>query len=127
MHRVSALLLFHRLLLICAFGRFSPVFGGLLNQRWGWRAIFWFLLILSLAVFVPSLLFMPETLRTLVGNGSIPAKGLNKTVSRVIRGMRGRTTEEPDEETKRHMIGNGPKKDINPVRGYRIGYQYHCL
>ncbi|KAF8307810.1 MFS general substrate transporter [Clavulina sp. PMI_390] len=62
----------------------GPVFGGLLNQNMGWRAIFWFLVILSASVLVPFVLFFPETLRSLVGNGSIPAHGLNRTAWSII-------------------------------------------
>ncbi|KAF8307811.1 MFS general substrate transporter, partial [Clavulina sp. PMI_390] len=62
----------------------GPVFGGLLNQNLGWRAIFWFLGILSGTVFIFFVLFFPETLRSLVGNGSIPASGLNRTAWSVI-------------------------------------------
>ncbi|EAA32970.3 MFS general substrate transporter [Neurospora crassa] len=48
----------------------GPIIGGALADRLGWRAIFWFLAIYS-GVFVVSLiLLMPETLRSVVGNGS---------------------------------------------------------
>jgi MFS family permease len=51
---------------------FSPILGGLLNQYIGWHSIFWFLLIFSVFVFVPLALFLPETSRKIVGDGSIP-------------------------------------------------------
>jgi len=44
------------------------------------RAIFWFLATLSAAILVLVILFSPETLRSLVGNGSVPAKGVSRTV-----------------------------------------------
>ncbi|KAF2724354.1 MFS general substrate transporter [Polychaeton citri CBS 116435] len=50
----------------------SPIIGGLLSQFLGWHWIFWFLLILSAVVFVPLALFLPETCRKVVGNGSVP-------------------------------------------------------
>lgn len=40
-------------------------------------SIFWFLVILASCVMVPFILWFPETLRRIVGNGSIPARGIN--------------------------------------------------
>lgn len=41
--------------------------------------MFWFLAILGGVFLVGTILFFPETAREVVGNGSIPAHGLNKT------------------------------------------------
>ena len=54
----------------------GPILGGVFSQTLGWRAIFWFLTIYSGIVLFALFFFLPETLRSLVGNGSIPAKGL---------------------------------------------------
>ncbi|OBT67185.1 hypothetical protein VE03_02622 [Pseudogymnoascus sp. 23342-1-I1] len=49
----------------------GPVIGGGIAGSLGWRAIFWFLTIYS-GVFLASLLvLLPETLRSLVANGSL--------------------------------------------------------
>ena len=54
----------------------GPVLGGIFAQTLGWRAVFWFLTIFSGIVLVVLFFFLPETLRSLVGNGSVPARGL---------------------------------------------------
>ena len=40
---------------------FGPVLGGLLTQRWSWRATQWFQTIYGLATFVPLFCFLPNT------------------------------------------------------------------
>lgn len=56
-----------------AFGAFI---GAGLSSRWGWRAIFWFLAIGSGTCLVISFILLPETKRTLVGNGSVTPKSI---------------------------------------------------
>lgn len=51
----------------------------------GWRAIFWFLAIYSGVFLAILILFLPETLRSLVGNGSIPAQGLSQNPISYLR------------------------------------------
>jgi len=51
----------------------GPVIGGVLAQGLGWRSIFWFLCICSAVCGLGLFLFLPETLRAIVGDGSIPA------------------------------------------------------
>ncbi|KAL1749018.1 major facilitator superfamily domain-containing protein [Schizophyllum fasciatum] len=47
----------------------GPVIGGALSGGLGWRSIFWFLCIASGTCALVILLFLPETLRGLVGDG----------------------------------------------------------
>ncbi|KAJ7195657.1 MFS general substrate transporter [Mycena pura] len=66
----------------------GPVLGGVLADRLGWRSIFWFLCIASAACALVLILLLPETLRAMVGNGSIapgpPAAALSRPVLRLI-------------------------------------------
>ena len=57
----------------------GPILGGVFANTLGWRAIFWFLTIYGGVFLVLLIVVLPETLRALVGNGSIPPKGLAKS------------------------------------------------
>lgn len=54
----------------------GPIIGGVFSQTLGWKAIFWFLTIFGGCFLLFLFVILPETLRSLVGNGSVPAKGL---------------------------------------------------
>ncbi|KAJ7762474.1 MFS general substrate transporter [Mycena metata] len=62
----------------------GPILGGVLADKLGWRAIFWFLCIFSAACTLVLILFLPETLRTLVGNGSIPVSAIYRPLIPII-------------------------------------------
>ncbi|KAG7095375.1 hypothetical protein E1B28_006132 [Marasmius oreades] len=49
----------------------APIIGGALAGSLGWRSIFWFLCIAAGVAFIAIILFLPETLRAIVGDGSI--------------------------------------------------------
>ncbi|KAK7018881.1 MFS domain-containing protein [Favolaschia claudopus] len=68
---------------------FGPVIGGVLADKLGWRSIFWFLCIASSVCAVVMILFLPETLRAIVGNGSIPLPRIYHAVIPII-GRQGR-------------------------------------
>ncbi|KAK3693414.1 major facilitator superfamily domain-containing protein [Podospora appendiculata] len=50
----------------------GPVVGGIITEYFGFHAIFWFLFILGTMALLTILLFLPETLRRIAGNGSVP-------------------------------------------------------
>ncbi|KAJ4291619.1 hypothetical protein N0V90_009514 [Kalmusia sp. IMI 367209] len=58
----------------------APIIGGLLSEFLGWRAIFWFLVIMAGVYMIPLILIFPETGRNVVGNGSIPPQGWNMSL-----------------------------------------------
>ncbi|KAI1454362.1 major facilitator superfamily transporter [Annulohypoxylon moriforme] len=49
----------------------GPIIGGILSEFVGWRWIFWLLAILAGVVLIFHALFLPETCREIVGDGSI--------------------------------------------------------
>ncbi|KZV89327.1 MFS general substrate transporter [Exidia glandulosa HHB12029] len=49
----------------------GPIIGGVLAEHLGWRSIFWFLAIFAASVAIILVLVYPETLRSLVGNGTV--------------------------------------------------------
>lgn len=66
----------------------GPVLGGVFAQTLGWRAIFWFLTIYGGVFLIFLVIVLPETLRTMVGNGSKPAKGLSNSLLASIQRRR---------------------------------------
>ncbi|KAH7089454.1 major facilitator superfamily domain-containing protein [Paraphoma chrysanthemicola] len=50
----------------------GPALGGALSQGLGWRSIFWSIVIMVAVCLLCIALFLPETLRSIAGNGSIP-------------------------------------------------------
>lgn len=50
--------------------------GGILAATLGYISIFWTLSIFSAIILLITILLLPETLRTIAGNGSVPLKGI---------------------------------------------------
>jgi MFS family permease len=73
----------------------GPILGGIFSQTLGWRAIFWFLTIYAGAVLTLLVVVLPETLRAMVGNGSVPAKGISNSLLAYIQQRRHPQIEEP--------------------------------
>ncbi|THV47314.1 hypothetical protein BGAL_0319g00050 [Botrytis galanthina] len=78
----------------------GPVFGGIITQYLGFRAIFWFLFGLGALALLLIVVVLPETLRSLAGNGSIILKGIHRPLYYVQP-----STEHPSQElpTKKNV------------------------
>ncbi|KAF0322283.1 major facilitator superfamily transporter [Colletotrichum asianum] len=62
----------------------GPVLGGLLANFLGFRSIFVFLLILSSVVTIVIIVFLPETMRSIAGNGSLRLGGVYQPLIRLV-------------------------------------------
>ncbi|KAG5914123.1 hypothetical protein E4U42_000668 [Claviceps africana] len=86
----------------------GPIIGGLLAQYLGWRAVFWFLVILSGVALVLTVLFFPETCRHIVDDGSVIPPPLYRSAWQTMRLQRRRR------HHRRRSLGQGQNK---PQRG----------
>lgn len=107
----------------------APLISGLILIRWKWPAIFWFLSIVSSVVFVSILLFLPETCRRLVGNGSIQPRPVNRALIPLLYPA-------SKIETSTRLVGAKPtdfKRVMNPLaplallKGYSTGLAVFCF
>ncbi|WVQ94439.1 hypothetical protein IAU59_001518 [Kwoniella sp. CBS 9459] len=98
---------------------FGPLLGGILTQTLGWRSIFWFLAIATGVVLVPLILFLPETLRSIVGDGSIAPPALNTSpiVLMQRRKMAKKLRESGEEGAEVHRP---PPKPYQPFSAFMI-------
>ncbi|KDN67712.1 putative major facilitator superfamily transporter [Colletotrichum sublineola] len=81
----------------------GPVLGGLLANYLGFRSIFVFLLILSSIVTLVIIAFLPETMRTIAGNGTLRLGGIYKPLILYLK-KEPSYLEDPDEPIQRKKI-----------------------
>ncbi|WYZ36843.1 hypothetical protein EsH8_II_000349 [Colletotrichum jinshuiense] len=84
----------------------APAVGGVLSDQLGWRSIFWFLIIMAVCCLLFILLFLPETLRNLVGNGSVSLGGIYTPLLPIV----GRSRRKQKPTSTRY----GVRRSINP-------------
>ncbi|KAI1845232.1 hypothetical protein JX265_005387 [Neoarthrinium moseri] len=97
----------------------GPVIGGLISRFLNWQSIFWFLAIYASIVWVVSIVFLPESSRRIVGNGSIPPPRWNTALFAYFR--RSYTTRDnaavPNELQKKSP---SKRAAINPLTSLKL-------
>ncbi|KAL1604025.1 hypothetical protein SLS60_005617 [Paraconiothyrium brasiliense] len=106
---------------------FGPTIGGILAQYLGWRSIFWFLAIFAGVLLVIFVFFFPETCRAVVGNGSIPPTGVNRSFFSYLQ----------ERKERRESVSSGEQRSPhekrkfmfpNPLKTLRIlGEKESCI
>lgn len=99
---------------------FGPLLGGALSQFLGWRSIFWFLAIFGAAFLVLFTALFPETCRKVVGNGSIPPRGISLSLVGYIQ-QRKRSSSTTQAEAQQQVAAAGKtRKFPDPLAVLRI-------
>src|SRR3569833_499311 len=84
----------------------------MLSEYLGWRSIFWFLAIFAAVIFIFLVLFLPETCRKIVDDGSILPHPLHRTAYQLIRDFRRKRKTMSDPEA----LCNSSSTDRPPLR-----------
>ncbi len=100
----------------------GPVLGGVVTQYLGWRYVFVVLAATAVTLLTLFLLFIPETCRNVVGNGSVRPKHFwNKTFVSFMYANRGdgfdRTTSSQSQDMPKTA-------HTNPFRSLKVLFEY---
>lgn len=82
-------------------------------MRWPWPSIFWFLSIASFAALTSTVLFLPETCRAIVGNGTFAAAKWNLPVLKTLCPGPRRTIKRQDQARSLSAV-------LNPFSGLAL-------
>ncbi|KAA8913644.1 major facilitator superfamily domain-containing protein [Sphaerosporella brunnea] len=97
----------------------GPIVGGILDHELGWWWIFWLLVIMAGTFLTIVILVFPETGRKVVGNGSIPAQGINKSVLQLMRGQ----PKEQQQQCQTERFQRPPLRFPNPLVSVMLLFQ----
>ncbi|EAQ93026.1 hypothetical protein CHGG_01261 [Chaetomium globosum CBS 148.51] len=96
----------------------GAVLGGILSDFLGWRSIFWFLVICAGVVIILIALFLPETARAVVDNGSTSPPNWNLSLWDLLPSLRHRRATAPNTT---HPTTTPKSRDfVNPIMTLRI-------
>ncbi|KAF4970430.1 hypothetical protein FSARC_2550 [Fusarium sarcochroum] len=102
----------------------APVIGGGILSRAGWRWIFWFLMIAGAVMLLLLALLLPETARSLVGNGSVAPKPWQRSF---LSGWHLQHAEDQESQSQRNTQENQRRRIPNPLRSLRLVFYKHSF
>ncbi|KAI0444623.1 major facilitator superfamily domain-containing protein [Xylaria telfairii] len=94
----------------------GPIISGLLMARWDWRAIFWFLSAISPICLVLVVLFLPETSRKIVGDGTLLPGTANRALVPILTPKQRRKESSPPSKNSKRFYFPNPLKPLALLR-----------
>lgn len=100
----------------------APTVGGLLAQFLGWHSIFWFLVIAGGVYLIVYLIFVPETARNVVGDGSLPGMKWSRPLNYYF-GTRRNCSEKEKIEKFEELSKKRSTRAANPFNAIKIIFE----